>query len=62
MNLIEGQDISTLELYLKYCHLQYNEGNYLFAGTLASNLFESYMHYKTKNKFKDLDHPLPEAI
>ena len=40
-----------LILQTKYCHLQYNEENYLLAAVLSSALFEHFIHSKTNNKY-----------
>lgn len=51
-----------LILQTKYCHLQYNEENYLLAAVLSSALFEYYIHAKTNNKYIDSKYPLSDAI
>lgn len=53
-----------LQLQTEYCHLQYNEENYLSAAVLASALFEYFIHSSTNYKFtkSNSDFPLSDAI
>jgi len=56
------QNNKDLQLQTEYCHLQYNEENYLLAAVLASALFEYFMHSRTNNKYINSKHPLSDAI
>lgn len=51
-----------LQLQTEYCHLQYDEENYLLAAVLASALFEYFIHSRTNDKYIKSKYPLSEAI
>jgi len=51
-----------LQLQIEYCHLQYDEENYLLAAVLASALFEYFIHLKTNKKYINSKFPLSDAI